>query len=116
MSVSVSQTQLVDPVNATNTRTVQSAVVEGRTLEQRVGDINGTQYAWTRLTNAQTGDTIWLNQTTDGGKTWTSYGKRPIQAGGRNYTDALPTSSSDLVQMQAWTQLNDGNEYNTAAW
>lgn len=116
MSVSVSQTQLVDPTNATNKQTVQSARVEGRLLEFRVGDINGAQYAWTRLTDAQGGDAIWINMTTDGGKSWASYGRRTIQAGGRNYTDALPTSASDQVKMQGWTKLTDGSEHNTASW
>ncbi|EEP73195.1 hypothetical protein MCAG_03522 [Micromonospora sp. ATCC 39149] len=115
MSVSMTQT-MVDPTNAVNKRTVQSAVVEGRTLELRVGDIDGVQYAWTRLVDSQNGDIIWINQTTDGGNTWNSFGKRTIQAGGRNYTDALRTNSSNKVKMQAWTQLTSGNKYNTAAW
>ncbi|BCL14303.1 hypothetical protein [Micromonospora sagamiensis] len=116
MSVSMSQ-KLVDPTNATDKRTVESAVVEGRTLEFRVGDINGVQHAWTRLINAQSGDEMWINQTTDGGKTWQSnLGRRKIQAGGRNYTDALPTSSSDQVRMQGWTRLTSGKEYNTRAF
>ena len=115
MSVSV-QTKLVDPTNATDKENRQSAVVEGRTLELRTGNINGMQYAWTRLMNAQDGDSIWINMTTDGGKTWKSFGQRPIKAGGRNYTDALQTNSSSQVMMQAWTQLTSGKKYNTAAW
>lgn len=106
---------MVDPTNATDKRDVQSAVVDGRTLELRVGNVNGVQCAWTRLLNARGGDSIWINLTTDGGKTWTSCGNRTIQAGGRNYTDALPTSDSSQVKMQAWTQLV-GGEYNTASW
>lgn len=112
MSVSAPQTQLVDPTNATNKQTVQSAVVEGRTLEFRVGEIDGVQYAWTRLTNPQNDDAIWINLTTDGGKRWDSFGQLTIKAGGRNYTNALRTDSSPQVQMQGWTQLKGGKKYN----
>jgi hypothetical protein len=105
---------MVDPTNATGKRNVESAVVEGRTLELRVGDINGVQHIWTRLTNARGGDVIWIDRTTDGGQTWKVFGKRTITAGGRNYTDALRTSPSEQVRMRAWTDLKDGDTYNTA--
>lgn len=114
MSVSASQDQLVDPTNATDKKNVQSAVVESRTLELRVGRINGEQYIWTRLTNARGGDVFWIDRTTDGGKTWKVFGKRTFAAGGRNYTDALQTSSSSQVMMRAWTDLKNGDTYNTA--
>jgi hypothetical protein len=35
----------VDPTGAANTRTVGSAVVDGRTLEFRIGDIDNVQYS-----------------------------------------------------------------------
>lgn len=114
MSVSANQVQLVDPTDATDKRNVESAVVEGRTLELRVGEIDGVQHIWTRLTNARNGDVIWIDRTIDGGETWKVFGRRTVTAGGRNYTDALRTSDSSLVQMRAWADLKDGNTYNTA--
>jgi hypothetical protein len=108
--------QLVDPTNATDKETIESAVVEGRTLELRCGNINGKQHFWARLTDAQNNDEIWLNMTTDGGQNWQkNLGRRKIQAGGRNYTDALKTDPSDRVLMQAWTRLTSGKEYNLRA-
>ena len=114
MSVSANQVQMVDPSGTENARTEESAVVEGRTLELRVGDIDGVQYVWTRLTDAQIDDVIWIDRTTDGGETWKVFGKRTITGASRNYTDALRTSSSNLVRMRAWTDLHDGDTYNTA--
>jgi hypothetical protein len=115
MSAPVSCDGMVDPTNATNKSDVQSAVVEGRTLELRQGTINGVQYAWTRLTNTHDGDSIWLEVSGDGGATWTQCGRRTVQSGGRNYTDAQRTSSSSQVCMRAATQLA-GPSYQTAAW
>lgn len=116
MSVTTS-VQLKDPINATDKETCRSVRVEGRLLEFRVGNIDGVQHAWTRLTDAESGDEIWINMTTDGGKTWKSYGRRTIQQGGRNYTDALRTDPSTKVRMQAWTKLKPSNkEYNTESW
>jgi hypothetical protein len=116
MSVQVSCAGMVDPTNATDKSNVQSAVVEGRTLELRQGHINGVQYAWARLTNADDGDSIWLEISGDGDDgPWIQCGRRTIQAGGRNYTDAQRTSSSSEVCMRAVTQLA-GAQYQTAAW
>jgi hypothetical protein len=106
---------MTDPTSATNASNVQSAVVEGRTLELRQGQINGVQYAWTRLSNAHDGDSIWLEISGDGGKTWIQCGRRTVQAVGRNYTDAQRTSSSSQVCMRAVTQLV-GPKYQTANW
>ena len=39
---------------------VMPEMVKNGTLELRQGRVNGVQVAWTRLTNAQAGDTIWL--------------------------------------------------------
>jgi hypothetical protein len=115
MSVPVSCDGMVDPTNASDKTNVQSAVVEGRTLELRRGLINGVQHAWARLSNAHTGDTIWLEISGDGGNTWIQCGKRTISAGGRDFTDAQRTSSSSEVCMRASTQLV-GSKYQTAAW
>ncbi|GAA3431757.1 hypothetical protein GCM10018954_013580 [Kutzneria kofuensis] len=115
MSVQVSCAGMVDPVNATNKSNVQSAVVEGRTLELRQGDIGGVQHAWARLADAHDGDAVWLEISGDGGKTWIQCGRRSIQAGGRNYTDAQRTTSEAKVCMRAVAQLT-GPRYETAAW
>lgn len=114
MSVPVSCAGMVDPTNASGIQTEKSAVVEGRTLELRSGDINGVQYAWTRLTNARDGDSIWLEISGDGGGAWIQCDWRTIQAGGRNYTDAHRTSSSSEVCMRAGMQL--GPQYQTENW
>jgi len=106
---------MVDPTNATDTSNVQSAVVEGRTLEPRRGNIDGIQHAWTRLSNPQNGDSIWIEISGDGGNIWIQCGRRTLQEGGRNYTDAQRTSSSSDVCMRAATQLV-GPTYQTAAW
>ena len=113
MSVTTRQDQLVDPTPATDKKNVESAVVEGRTLELRVGNINGVQHVWTRLTKAKAGDVIWIERTTDGGAHWKAFGRRTITAGGRNYTDALRTDASDQVRMRAHTDLKDGGVYQT---
>jgi hypothetical protein len=115
MSVQVSCDELVDPSNATDKSNVQSAVVEGRTLELRQGRIDGIQYAWARLSDAQNGDVIWFEVSGDGGETWIQCGKRTIEPGGPNYTDARRTSSSSEVCMRAVTQLV-GPRYQTAKW
>jgi hypothetical protein len=115
MSVPVSCDGMVDPTNATDTSSVKSAVVEGRTLELRQGHISGVQYAWTRLSNPHEGDSIWLEISGDGGMTWIQCGRRTVQAGGRNYTDAQRTSSSSQVCMRAVTQLA-APKYQTDAW
>lgn len=115
MSVPVSCDGMVNPANASGASNVQSAVVEGRTLELRQGTIGGVQYAWARLSNAQSGDSIWLEISGDGGTSWIQCGRRTIQAGGRNYTDAQRTSTSSQVCMRAVTQLV-GAKYQTAAW
>jgi hypothetical protein len=113
--VQVSCEDMVDPTPATDKSNVESAQVEGRTLELRQGRVNGVQHAWTRLTDARDGDVIWLEVSGDGGKTWVQCGKRTIVAGKRNYTDAKRTSSSSEVCMRAVTQLA-GPKYQTAKW
>ena len=115
MSTPVSCDEMVDPADATDKSNVQSAVVDGRTLELRQGRIDGVQYAWTRLSDAQDGDSIWLEISGDGGSTWIQCGKLTVEAGGRNYTDAQRTSSSTEVCMRAAAQLA-GPKYQTAAW
>jgi hypothetical protein len=114
MSVSVSCAGMVNPAHASDLATRKSAVVEGRTLELRSGDINGVQYAWARLINADDGDSIWLEISGDSGETWIQCGRRTIQAGGRNYTDAQRTNSSPEVCMRAALQL--GPQYQTGDW
>jgi hypothetical protein len=116
MSVSARQVQLVDPSGAANARTVQSAVVDGRTLELRVGDLDSVQYIWTRLTDAQDDDVIWIERTTDGGHTWKDFARRTITGASGDYTDALRTDPSPQVRMKALTALNNGNEYQTSAF
>jgi hypothetical protein len=106
---------MANPSNATDKANVESAVVEGRTLELRQGNINGVQYCWARLSDAHDGDMIWLEISGDGGKTWIQCGKRIVQQGGRDYTDAQRTSSSSEVCMRAATQLV-GPKYQTASW
>jgi hypothetical protein len=115
MSVQVSCAGMVDPVNAANKSNVQSAVVEGRTLELRQGDIGGVQHAWARLSGAHDGDAVWLEISGDGGKTWLQCGLRVIRANERNYTDAQRTTSDAKVCMRAGAQLA-GPRYETAAW
>ncbi len=115
MPVPVTCDGSVDPTNATDKANVQSAVVEGRTLELRQGKVNGVQVAWTRLTNAHAGDTIWLEISGDSGNTWIQCNRLTIQSGGRNFTNAQPTNASSEVCMRAVTQLA-GPRYQTANW
>jgi hypothetical protein len=115
VSVQVSCEDLVDPTAATDKANVESAVVEGRTLELRQGLIDGVQYAWARLSDAHDGDVIWFELSGDGGETWIECGKRVIVAGGRNYTDARRTTSDPQVCMRAVTRLV-GPRYQTAEW
>src|SRR5436305_10728945 len=115
MAVSVSCDGMVDPADATAKSDVESAKVEGRTLELRQGLINGVQYCWARLTDAKNGDAIWLEISGDGGETWIKCGRRTLESGQRNYTDAQRTSSSSDVCMRAATQLV-GPNYRTASW
>ena len=106
---------MVDPTDATDKTNVESAVVEGRTLELRQGTIDGVQHAWARLSDAQDGDVIWLEISGDGGDSWIQCGMRVIAAGGRSYTDAQATSSDTQVCMRAVTRLA-GPRYQTARW
>ena len=115
MAVSVSCDGMVDPTNASDKSNVESAVVEGRTLELRQGSINGVQYAWARLSGAHDGDSIWLEISGDAGKSWIQCSKRLISEGGRNFTDAQRTSSSSDVCMRAATRLV-GPKYQTDSW
>lgn len=115
MAVEVSCAGMIDPTDATDKANVESAVVEGRTLELRQGRIDGVQHAWTRLSNAQNGDVIWLEISGDGGNSWIQCGMRTIDASGRNYTDAQATSGDTQVCMRAVTQLV-GPRYQTARW
>ena len=115
MAVQVSCEDLVDPGAATDKSNVQSAVVEGRTLELRQGRIDGVQYAWARLTDAHDGDVVWFEVSGDSGETWIQCDKRVIVAGKRDYTDARRTSGSSEVCMRAVTQLV-GPRYQTAEW
>jgi hypothetical protein len=115
MAVQVSCEDLVDPGAATDKANVESAVVEGRTLELRQGLIDGVQYAWARLTDAHDGDVVWFEVSGDGGETWIPCDRRTIVAGGRNYTDARATSSSSEVCMRAVTRLV-GPRYQTDKW
>jgi hypothetical protein len=114
MSVPVSCAGMVNPTNATHLDTPKSAVVEGRTLDLRSGNIDNVQYAWARLTNPHDGDSIWLEISGDGGQTWIQCGRRTIHANGRNYTDAQRTNSSPEVCMRAGLQL--GPQYQTDKW
>ncbi|QUQ67190.1 hypothetical protein [Kutzneria sp. CA-103260] len=115
MSVQVSCSGMIDPVDAINKSNVQSAVVEGRTLELRQGDVGGVQHAWARLSDAHDGDVVWLEISGDGGKTWIKCDRRTIRAGRRNYTDAQRTVNDAQVCMRAVAQLGD-SRYQTAAW
>src|SRR5688500_17293805 len=96
--------QMKDPANATNVQYAQSAEIEGgRVIAFMYGMIDGIQYAWTRLENAQSGDKIWINMTTNGGGSWQEYGHFTItNPGSRNYTEALKTDASNQVRMQGW--------------
>jgi hypothetical protein len=113
--VEVTCEDLVNPSAATNKANVESAVVEGRTLELRQGTIDGVQYAWARLSDAHEGDVIWFEVSGDSGATWIRCGMLTVTAGGRNYTDARRTSSSPEVCMRAVTRLV-GPRYQTAKW
>jgi len=114
MSVHVSCEGMRDPTNADHLETPRSAVVEGRTLDLRSGDIDGVQYAWAKLTNAHEGDSIWLEISGDSGHTWIQCGRRTIHASGRNYTDAQRTNESSEVCMRAGLQL--GPQHQTDKW
>jgi hypothetical protein len=115
MPVQVSCEDLVDPGPATDKANVESAVVEGRTLQLRQGRIGGVQYAWARLADAHDGDVVWFEVSGDSGQTWIKCGTRTLTAGGRDYTDARRTSSSSEVCMRAVCQLV-GPRYQTAKW
>ncbi|GAA3119724.1 hypothetical protein [Streptosporangium carneum] len=115
-AVPVSCAGMVNPVNATGVSTVKSTPMPGRTLELRTGQINGVQYAWTRVQNSQNGDQIWIDISGDGGTTWRQCDLRTIGTG-RNYGNALKTVNSSLVCMRAGARpAGVGSSYLTDWW
>jgi hypothetical protein len=114
MSVQVSCEGMVKPTNPSGGQLHGSAVVEGRTLELRSGNIHGAQHAWAILTNAYDGDSVWLEISGDGGRHWIPCGFRTIHDGERNYTYAQQTNESNDVCMRAAMQL--GPQYRTGDW
>lgn len=112
--------QMKDPSTATQVEYVESAEIErkdgNRLLAFMKGCLGPTQYAWTRVERAHAGDEIWINMTTDGGRSWQEYGHFTItDPNQRNYTFALKTDASNQVQMQGWLRIGK-DKYNTRAW
>jgi hypothetical protein len=98
----VSCSGMVNPVNATNIKTARSmGLSSGEQLELRYGTINGVQYAWTRLVGDTGGDKIWIDISGDSGNNHVQCDLRTLTADGRNYGQALKTSSSASVVMRA---------------
>jgi transcriptional regulator with XRE-family HTH domain len=44
------------------------------TVQLRTGTLNGSEVAWARITGARYGDRVWMDWSTNGGKTWTQCG------------------------------------------
>jgi hypothetical protein len=116
--VPVSCAGMVNPANATNVTTVRSTPLPGsRTLQLRQGLINGVQYAWSRVTTSRSGDRIWIDISGTSGSTWTQCDLRTLGSTGRNYTNALRTSSSSAVCMRAGIRpAGIGASYVTDPW
>jgi hypothetical protein len=101
-AVAVSCSNMLNPVNATSVSTVRSTPLPGgRTLQLRAGLIGGVQYAWSRVTTSQSGDRIWIDISGTSGSSWSQCDLRTLSSSGRNYTNALKTSSSSAVVMRA---------------
>ncbi|MEU1392829.1 MULTISPECIES: hypothetical protein [unclassified Nonomuraea] len=108
---------MTNPSGATSTATRQQKTMpNGQILELRSGNINGYQYAWTRIVNSIDGDAIWVDYSIDGGANWRQCDLRTI-SGGRNYGNGLRTSSSSSVCMRAGARPKGGAvSYLTAWW
>ncbi|MFC4532243.1 hypothetical protein [Sphaerisporangium dianthi] len=100
-AVAVSCSGMVNPSGATGTGTAKSADLPGGVdLQLRSGRINNVQYAWPRLTTSHNGDRLWIDISGNSGRTWTQCDLRTLDTG-RNYGNALKTSSSSSVCMRA---------------
>jgi hypothetical protein len=117
--VPMSCSGMVEPIGATSLQPRKSTPLPGRrTLELRSADINGVQYAWSRvIPSSVAGDRIWIDISGTGGSTWSQFGMRRLGSTGRNYTKALRTSSNSQVVMRAgFRPYNVGTSYLTDWW
>src|SRR3712207_3617771 len=57
-----------DPAQVTSDRSAASAMLDGRTIDLRVSDVDAM--ARVALTAAEPGDELWLDRSFDGGHTW----------------------------------------------
>jgi hypothetical protein len=115
-AVAVSCSGMVNPSGATSKVTRKSTPVGSRTLSLRSGNISGKQYAWAQISTSNNGDRIWIDISGDRGRNWAQCDLRTLSSSGRNYTNALPTSSNPDVQMRAGYRPSGGTTYLTDWW
>lgn len=64
-----------DPGDNRPHRVVRNVDSNGRSIQLRVGAINGFQHGWARITGAtRRGDSVWLDASGNGGATWLQCG------------------------------------------
>jgi len=112
-----SPVQAVEMVSATdncttaNAKTVHSNTVHGRKIELRA---NGSETcAWGRITGGQVGDEVWVDRSTDGGRTWQQLGYTKITSG----TDAFTPAYDDVnKKMRACGKAGNRVEIACSIW
>jgi hypothetical protein len=117
--VAVSCSGMLNPVNATSTRTERSIPLpDGRSVQLRSGYINGSQYAWSRVTpSSVAGDRIWIDISGTHGSGWSQCDLRTLGSTGRNYGNALRTVNDPNVCMRAgFRPYNIAASYITDWW
>ncbi|MFJ3903747.1 DUF2690 domain-containing protein [Streptomyces sp. NPDC090025] len=83
--------------NATSPRT---ASVDGIRIELRYS--TSSRCAWGRITNADPGDKVWVDRSTDGGGTWTGpLGMTSVSTGSDVYTPAFDDAGK-VMRACAW--------------
>jgi hypothetical protein len=100
------------PSSAPSPTTKRTTTVHSRVIELRYSA--KLRCAWGRISNGSVGDEIWVDRSSDGGKTWESkLGRRTISSG----RDAHTTMWSDAGKlMRACGKAGDRSEIACTGW
>jgi hypothetical protein len=89
-----------DGCNNNNGRTVQEAIgARGQGIELRVNGSGDNTCAWGRIVVGAVGMHVWVDRSSDGGRTWEpQLGWREIESGGSVWTEAWRDRNGQLMR------------------
>ena len=106
------------PDNRTGTAVYKIHIGRKVYVSLQYGDVGGVQRGWALMEgNTEPGDRVWMDWTTNGGKSWIQCGPFDAAKSNRSYTSAAQrTGSNPLWQFRACADLHNGNYKCTRWW